>query len=187
MVIGNYFRYIVKGGHFNAPFIELLYNFNMKVLLLGLTGSGKSTISKDIAKKYNLIVVEADDEVIRLNNGLWPEDEALINKYFDQTSLKILHEDNVLYVISWMDKAEILKFVANGFKVIELHAQLEELIKRKINRDNPSENQINRFKNNYQGYIDVITDSEVQKTLSVSIDTTNLTSEEVESIIYRTV
>jgi adenylate kinase family enzyme len=157
----------------------------MKVLLLGLTGSGKSTVSKNIAKKYNLTVVEADDEVIRHNNGIWPEDEALIDKYFDQTSLRMLQEDNVLYVISWMDKVDILKFLDNGFKIIELHAQLEELIKRKINRDNPSEDQINRFKNNYQGYIDVVTDTDVQKALNVTINTTNLTSNEVESIIYQ--
>jgi shikimate kinase len=157
----------------------------MKILLLGLTGSGKSTISKNIAKKYNLLVVEADDEVIRLNNGIWPESGATIDRYFNQTSLKLLHEENVLYVISWMEKVDILNFSANGFKVIELHAQLEKLIKRKINRDKPSEKQINRFRNNYQGYMDVINDSEVQKILNVTIDTTNLTPEEVENIIFQ--
>lgn len=56
----------------------------MKVVLLGITGSGKSTTAQSVAGPLNLKVVEADNEVIRLNHGLWPDDEEVINKYFQE-------------------------------------------------------------------------------------------------------
>lgn len=100
-------------------------------MLLGITGSGKSTTAQSIARPLNLNVVEADNEVIRLNHDLWPDDEEVIDKYFQVASDKVLIMDNVLYVISWLSKPRIKQFIQNGFKVIELHASVEELLKRK--------------------------------------------------------
>lgn len=151
----------------------------MKIILLGITGSGKSTISQKIASVFSLQVVEADNEVIRLNNGLWPKEEQIIDKYFQVTSNKILEMDNVVYVISWLSKKRVKQFSDKGFKIIELHASIEELLKRKVQRDNPTESEINRFKENFNGYYEVIFDEEIKSLITLSLDTTTMRPEEV--------
>ncbi len=157
----------------------------MKVVLLGITGSGKSTTARSIAGPLNLNIIEADNEVIRLNNDFWPDDEETIDKYFQATSEKVLLMDDVLYVISWLSKERIRQFIQNGFKVIELHAPVEELLKRKIQRDNPTEDAINRFKENYGGYYEVVDDEEIKPLLTLSLDTSTMKPEEVVSAILR--
>lgn len=54
----------------------------MKLLLLGLIGAGKTTIAKILAERHDLNLVEADDEVIKLNGGQWPDNERIIDRYF---------------------------------------------------------------------------------------------------------
>lgn len=157
----------------------------MKVVLLGITGSGKSTTAQSIAGPLNLNVVEADNEVIRLNHGLWPEDEDVIDKYFQVTSDRVLSMDNVLYVISWLSKERIQQFAQNGFKVIELHASVEELLKRKIQRDDPTEDAINRFKENYGGYYEVVEDKEIKPLLTLSLDTSTMKPEDAVNTILK--
>lgn len=157
----------------------------MKVVLLGITGSGKSTSAQSIAKPLNLKVIEADNEVIRLNHGLWPEDEKIIDKYFQSTSDEVLKMNDVLYVISWLSKKRIQQFIENGFKVVELHAPVEELLRRKIQRDNPTKASINRFKENYGGYYEVIDDEKIKPLLTLSLDTSTMKPEEVISAILR--
>jgi shikimate kinase len=39
----------------------------MKILLLGLSGSGKTTIAKEISSRFSLNLYEADDEVKRIS------------------------------------------------------------------------------------------------------------------------
>ncbi|OGD08821.1 hypothetical protein A2397_05245 [Candidatus Amesbacteria bacterium RIFOXYB1_FULL_44_23] len=151
----------------------------MKIVLLGITGSGKSTIAQKLADRFGIDVVEADDEVIRLNNDLWPKDEKIIDKYFQVTSDKVFTMDNVLYVISWLSKKRIKQFASNGFKIIELHADIKELLKRKIQRDNPTKNEISRFKENSNGYYEVVFDDEIKPLISLSLDTTTINPEDV--------
>ncbi|MFC1622211.1 shikimate kinase [Patescibacteria group bacterium] len=145
----------------------------MKVCLLGLTGCGKSTIAPDIANFFNLNLIEADEEVISNNNGIWPKNEEIIDKYFELTNSKVINKNNILYVISWLDKGWVTKFYENNFTIIELHADLDELIKRKTKRDKIAEKELNRFKKNYKGYFDVILDPLVSNNFSLSIDTTH--------------
>lgn len=155
----------------------------MKVVLLGITGSGKSTTAQSVAGPLNLKVVEADNEVIRLNHGLWPDDEEIIDKYFQVTSDEVLKMNDVLYVISWLSKERIQQFIQNGFKVIELHAPVEELLRRKIRRDNPTKVSINRFKESYGGYYEVVEDKEIRPLLTLSLDTSTMKPEEVANTI----
>lgn len=151
----------------------------MKIVLLGITGSGKSTIAQKISDVFSLQVIEADNEVIRLNNGLWPKDEQIIDKYFEKTSDKVLEMDNIVYVISWLSKKRVKQFSDKGFKIIELHASIEVLLKRKIQRDNPAESEINRFKENFNGYYEVVFDEKVKPLITLSLDTTTMKPEEV--------
>lgn len=149
----------------------------MKVLLLGLTGSGKSTIAPKIAKEFNLQLVEADNEVIKQNGGIWPKEEVIIGKYFDISNTETVKRNNIIYVISWMNKETVINFKDNGFTIIELHADINELIRRKSQRDNIAIDEIERFKENYGGYYEVINDNKIRNLLAASIDTTNMSIE----------
>lgn len=150
-----------------------------KLLLLGITGSGKSTISEPIGRTLGMEVLEVDKEVIRLNNGLWPNDGDLIRKLMLATNDAVLKMDHILYVTSWLSKENIKQFYKKGFKIIELHADFEELLKRKIKRDNPPQNQIDQFKEDSEGYYEVINDQEIQDLITLSLDTTNMPIESV--------
>lgn len=153
-----------------------------KLLLLGITGSGKSTISEPIGQALGLKILEVDQEVIRLNNGLWPKDDDIIRKYMLATNDAVLEMDHVLYVTSWLSKENIKRFYNKEFKIIELHADLKELLKRKIKRDNPSQDQINQFKEDSEGYYEVINDPEIQPLIILSLDTTDMS---IKSVINK--
>lgn len=155
-----------------------------KLLLLGITGSGKSTISEPIGQALGLKILEVDQEVIRLNNGLWPKDGDTIRKYMLATNDTVLEMDHVLYVTSWLDKENIKRFYNKGFKIIELHADFDELLKRKINRDKPPQDQIDQFKEDSEGYYEVINDPDIQSLITLSLDTTSKPIESVIKSIY---
>lgn len=155
----------------------------MKILLLGLSGVGKSTISKLLAKKYQLNLIEADDEVIKKNGGLWPENndnfDDFIDEVFEETNRKVIKMDKIVYVISWMEKSWINDFYNKGFLIFEMHADFEELLKRKKLRDGVSELQRKRFTNTYAGYFETVLSEDMSKLYILSLDTTNLSTSRV--------
>jgi broad-specificity NMP kinase len=154
----------------------------MKILLLGLSGSGKSTIAKIISQKFNLEIIEADDEVRKANNGIWPiGNDELIGKVFNSTNLKVLNLDQILYVISWMDKEMIKKFHSKGFLVFELHAEYDELLRRKRIHDYIDNKMKKKFQNTYVGYFQTVLSDEIKDLYDLSIDTTHLSPEEIFS------
>ena len=157
----------------------------MKILILGLTGSGKSTCAKRIAEKFSLMLVEADDEVLRLNRGVWPKQESVIDKYFEMTNDEVLRKDTILYVISWLEKERIKEFTNKGFKIIELHADMDELLKRKQHRDDPSTEEINRFWTNYHNYLRVVNDPKLKNVFLLKLDTTNLAPKQTEELVLK--
>jgi len=150
-----------------------------KLLLLGITGSGKSTISKSIGQALGLKVLQVDHEVIRLNNGLWPKDADTISKYMLTINDAVLEMDGILYMTSWLSKQSVKQFHEKGFRIIELHANFEELLRRKIKRDNPTQNQIDKFREDSKGYYEVINDKEIQPLITLSLDTTGMSIESV--------
>ncbi len=155
----------------------------MKLLLLGLSGSGKSTVAKLIAEKFNLKLIEADDTVEKINGGTWPDNDETITKGFKIANDEALHSDNILYVISWLTHKEIKKFLKSGFKIIEMHADFDELVKRKKERDNISPEKIEKFKLTYIEYFNTVLNENIKDLYSISIDTTNKTTADIENII----
>jgi shikimate kinase len=151
----------------------------MKILLLGLSGSGKTTVAKLIAEKFKLKLVEADDKVEEINGGTWPDNDETITKGFRIANDEALLSDNILYVISWLTHKEIKKFVKAGFKIVEMHADFEELVRRKKERDNISPEKIEKFKLTYIEYFNTILNENIKDTYVVSIDSTNLTTQQI--------
>src|SRR6266436_235748 len=87
----------------------------MKVALLGLSGTGKTTIGNILKETYDVPVVEADDDVLQRYNGLWPDQEALIDVSFEETNHRVLEMQHVFFITSWLEKETITAFSAHGF------------------------------------------------------------------------
>lgn len=151
----------------------------MRVVILGTTGSGKSTVANKLRRKYQLPVLEVDNEVSRLNNGKWPKSQTLVDKLFEKTNQYVLDTNDVIYITPYLSKENIIKFYNKGFTFIELHANIDALLKRRIKRDNPSKQEIERFTQNYQGYFEITQDPAIAKLFTKSIDTTKKTKGEV--------
>ena len=150
----------------------------MKLVLLGRSGAGKSTVAASLGRTFSLSVLEADDEVMRLNGGVWPEEEETIDYYFELTNGRVLEMGSVLYVTSWLEPEEITAFHQKAFSIIELHADLPTLISRKKQRGDSIDEK--RFLTNYVRYQEIIDGAEVQHMLSLRIDTSHLPPARVE-------
>jgi shikimate kinase len=151
----------------------------MKILLLGLSGSGKSTVAKLIAKKLDLKLIEADDEVEKYNGGVWPDNDEIITKVFKETDKKVINIDNVLYVISWMNHDIVRSFYNQGFTIYEMHAEFDELVRRKKERDNISPEKIEKFKLTYIEYFNTLLAQNMLGLYRLSIDTTSLSTDDI--------
>jgi shikimate kinase len=150
----------------------------MKILLFGMSCTGKSTIARDLAQAFDLNVLEADDEVRRLNGGTFPQDEETIDRYFEETNPKARAIDGIVYVISWLEKEDILAFHKAGFVLVELRTNFETLKQRKLARDGIGVYDEERSRRNYSLHSELTSNLEVRNQFKVSIDTSDLTSSE---------
>lgn len=107
----------------------------MKVIIIGSPATGKTTLVRYLRKHSDLPLLELDEEIIRLNKGVWPKD--------DNYKLKVLHprifedinkRDNVVFVASYYASDYLAKAKQKGFKVILLEVALETLKERNIKR-----------------------------------------------------
>lgn len=155
----------------------------MKILILGLSGSGKSTVSRKLANKYNLTLIEADDEVLKANGGVWPHDyntrDEFIDKIFEETNKKVIEMNNVIYVTSWLTPERIKDFRSKRFVIVEMHADFDVLVKRKNGRDGESEERVEKFKNTYISYFQTILAQDMLDEYALSIDTSNMDTDEI--------
>ncbi len=151
------------------------------IVLLGRTGSGKSTIAPSLGEALGLRVLEVDDEATRLSGGRWPEDEDVIDHFFEITNRKVLTMKSVLYVTSWLSRGEIKAFYQRGFKIIELRADFDELLRRKRKRGDAINDE--RFRTNYEGYLAIVNRADVQSMIALSIDTSNQSPEDTVKMI----
>ena len=153
----------------------------MKVLLLGRSGAGKSTVAPNVGRAFGLTVLEVDDEATRLNGGVWPETEEVIDALFDRITPKVLTMDAVLFVTSWLSVEEITAFYKRGFLIVELHATYGELVARKRQRGDSLDD--GRFYKNYRTYQSITDDAARKNMFRLSLDTTELSPAEVERTI----
>ncbi len=153
----------------------------MKVLLLGRSGAGKSTVAPNLGRAFGLVVLEVDDEATKLNGGVWPETEAVIDALFDRITPSVLARDHVLFVTSWLSAEEIAAFYERGFYIVELHATFGELVTRKRRRGDSLND--GRFYENYRTYRSITDDAASKNMFHLSLDTTGLSPAEVERTI----
>lgn len=107
----------------------------IKLILLAPSAAGKSTLMRYMREHTDFNILEMDEEVMKENGNIWPDD----NNYKDQVLVpkiveKILNENNVLYLASYVPEELLIKAREAGFMVIILDVSLEELNRRNKER-----------------------------------------------------
>lgn len=155
---------------------------NVKVVLLGLSNTGKSSVAAHL-RNNNWFVIEVDDIAQYKNKGIWPENENELDILFKEVNQEVLKLENVIYVTSFLEVEDILRFHKAGFTCIELHTSYEELIRRKSKRDGVPKDNYERFKRNYDNYQHKV--PTMKKYWSLSLDTTETESAQLAHIVEK--
>lgn len=151
----------------------------MKVALLGLSGTGKTTIGNLLKEHYGFPVLEADDEVLRRYNGSWPDEEALIDSSFEETNRRVLTMSHVFFITTWLEKEMIEAFYAADFRLILLLAPLDELLRRRRIRDGEFSPDIQqRVKHNYQAFLEIVQEPHIATLFSLTLDMSQISTDE---------
>ncbi|MEK7129785.1 MAG: hypothetical protein AAB803_02085 [Patescibacteria group bacterium] len=105
----------------------------MKAIIIGTSLSGKTTLVNHLRSQGNLPLFEMDDELVRTNNGSYPDDVKYKHHVLAPQIIKdILRKEEIIFFTNadyFTD--EDLKTAKNiGFKVIQLEVGLDELKRR---------------------------------------------------------
>lgn len=118
----------------------------MKAIIIGTSLSGKTTLVRYLRTNTKLPILEVDEELTRLNNGVYPTD----NKYkhtilIPQIVEDILNRDNIVFFTNtnYFTPSDLKNARSKGFKIVQLWLDLNELQKR------------NKFRMENEGYPDV--------------------------------
>jgi len=105
-----------------------------KLIILAPSAGGKSTLMRYMREHTGLHIAETDEEVMKANNDVWPNDELKNNILVPQTTKEIINRDSIVYFASYIPVELIKEARINGFKVILLTISMEELVKRNKKR-----------------------------------------------------
>lgn len=82
-----------------------------------------------------LPVLELDEEIVRLNHGVWPKDDDYKNSVLVfRIAADIKNRENVVFITSYFDPNILREARQNDFKIIQLELNLQKLQKRNIKR-----------------------------------------------------
>lgn len=160
----------------------------IKAVILGTTCSGKTSVGNILSEKYNFPVVDVDDEAYKIKRDIFiNRDEEYIDKVFESINQRVIKIESVLFTTSFLEPERIVEFHDSDFKIIHLYTTLEELIKRRTKRHGGylSKERLKRAKNNHKQHMEIEKDKKLSKLIDLSLDTTNMTVEEVTAGIVR--
>jgi adenylate kinase family enzyme len=106
-----------------------------KIIILGSSAAGKSTLMRYLRKHTDLNVVEMDEEITKDSGNKWPSD----NRYKDQVLVpkiveNVLKEDGVVYIASYIPTRLIKKARKSGFKIALLQLGQKGFVERNVRR-----------------------------------------------------
>ena len=108
-----------------------------KVIVVGASLSGKTTLIRYLREHTDLPVHEIDEEVERANGGIWPDSIEYKNRVLVPPIVaKVLASDSIIFFTNaFYFSAEDLRLArTKGFKVFQLVAELEVLKQRNVHR-----------------------------------------------------
>jgi adenylate kinase family enzyme len=105
-----------------------------KLIILAPSAGGKSTLMRYLREHTKLHIAETDEEVMKANKNVWPDDELKNKVLVPQTTKVIISLDSIVYFASYVPDELIIEARVRGFKVILLEINMESLIARNKNR-----------------------------------------------------
>lgn len=106
---------------------------SLKAIIIGTSLSGKTTLMNYLRLKDNLPLLEMDDELIRANNGTYPEDIEYKHKVLVPQIIKeVLDKKEVIFFTNtdYFTEEDLKTAKNKGFKIVQLEVSLEELKRR---------------------------------------------------------
>lgn len=105
------------------------YYGNMyKLVIIGASTSGKSTLMRHLRKHTQLNVIEMDEEIVKLYKGNWPRDDTYRNSVLvPEITKKIISMNEVVYISSYVPDELVREASMQGFTILLLEVGLEQL------------------------------------------------------------
>ena len=107
---------------------------NYKLIILAPSCGGKSSLMRYLREHTDLHIAETDEEVMKANDGVWPDDELKNKVLVPKTTNEIITRENVIYFASYIPTELLQKAKEKDFRIIVLETPLEVLNKRNTNR-----------------------------------------------------
>lgn len=101
----------------------------MRLLVVGPNGAGKTTVSRQL-RAAGLPVVDLDDELVRLNGGVYPDDETRKNVVAPQAWANVKAMPKVVVLHAVLTPEEVSGLRSAGFTTALLEVAEPELRRR---------------------------------------------------------
>ena len=139
-----------------------------KIIVLAPSAGGKSTLMRYLRDCSNLEIAETDEEVMKANGNVWPDDELKNMELIPRTTKQLLERESIVYFASYIPEELIKTARSKGFLIILLDLMpetLKERNKKRMRTENYADvtpwlmMQLNDFARLYQNrLIDVVID-----------------------------
>lgn len=109
----------------------------MKIVVIGASLSGKTTIAQKLQGKTKDRIIEMDEMLTDLNKGVYPKDSDYKHKVLVPKIIsKVLKQEDIIFFTNtdYFTLNDLSKAKGKGFKIIQLEVGLNELTKRNRNR-----------------------------------------------------
>lgn len=109
---------------------------NYKLLVLAPSTGGKTTLVRHMRSLYpNVPVYEIDEEILRENNNMWPDDSHYKDKVLiPRLTERMINLNEAVFFTSYAPDRILIESKKKGFIIIALELTLEELRKRNTAR-----------------------------------------------------
>lgn len=155
----------------------------IKAIIIGPPLVGKTTTINYLRSNASLPILELDEELVKLNNGVWPSNEEYRNKVLVHKVVEeIKNMENVIFFTTYFGVGDLKKAKEAGFRIIQLMLEKDELLKRNVERmQGKSENDATRdIENNLKLQNDIKIAGMVDKTIFTNRPVEHVVSEIVE-------
>ena len=107
---------------------------NYKIIVLAPSCGGKSSLMRYLREHTGLHIAETDEEVMKANNDVWPDNDHKNKILVPQTTNEIITRENVIYFASYIPEDLLLKAKQKGFKIVILEVPIKVLNERNEKR-----------------------------------------------------
>lgn len=141
---------------------------NYKLIILAPSCGGKSSLMRYLREHTDLHIAETDEEVMKANNDVWPNDELKNKVLVPKTTNEIITREHVIYFASYIPAELLQKAKDKGFKIIVLETPLSVLRERNEKRmkEEGYDDVSQWFEGQLDNYEDLVKDHIVDKTIN---------------------